>query len=242
MNTPIAIQFEAARPELRAYLCRLVVRPQIAEDLVQTTFLRCFEALDRMPGSETGNRAWFFKVATNLAFDELKRHSTWRENMLDDIRIAAEADAGLVADSMELAGTPETKTIAKEHLVACMACTLRNLPEQKAATLLLREIHGFSSEEIAEILGASFVQVKNWLQEARTYMDHRYGATCALITKRGVCDQCVELAGFFSSPDRSPLEAGNLSLDARLDVARQMREKSWGPWHRMIFRLIDDMK
>jgi hypothetical protein len=73
-------------------------------------------------------------------------------------------------------------------------------------------------------------------------MEQRYGATCALITKRGVCDQCVELAGFFGSPDRSPLPPGDLSLDARLSIAKQLKNSSWGPWHRMIFRLIDDMK
>lgn len=242
MSEALAVQFEAARAELKAYLCRLVIRSQIADDLVQTTFLRCFESADRMPGTVTGNRAWFFRVATNLAFDELRRHSTWRESSLDDLRTAAEAEAGIVAASRDLAGTPETKAIAREHLVACLACTLRNLPEPKAASLLLKEVHGFSIAEIADIVGGTPTQVKNWLQEARSAMDRRYGDTCALISKAGVCEQCVELARFFGSGESSPLDGSDGSLDARLRIARDLRERPWGKWHRLIFGLLDDLR
>jgi hypothetical protein len=35
--------------------------------------------------------------------------------------------------------------------------------------------------------------------------------------------------------------ASNSSIDARLGIARESKERSWGPWHRMVFQLIDDM-
>lgn len=233
-------QFNEVRRELTAYLCRLVIRPQMAEDLLQTTFLRCLEAADRLPSTGEGIRAWLFKVATNLAFDELRRHSTWREQMLLDLREAAEADAVLVEQSKTMAGSPETKAIAREHLTACLACTLRNLPEHKAATLLLKEVHGFTIEEVADLLAATSGQVKNWLQEARSYMTERYGTTCALIAKSGVCYQCVELDGFFSSGQGDPL-AGNAGVDARFKIASELRDQPWGAWHRLIFGLLDDL-
>lgn len=240
MNDVLASQFEGLRRELAAYLCRLVVRPQIAEDLVQTTFLRCIEASDRLPDSIEGRRAWVFKVATNLAFDELRRHSTWRETMLPALREAAEADPAIVAQSLAMVGTPETKAIAREHLVACLACTLRNLPERKAAALLLKEVHGFTVEETADMLDATPTQAKNWLQEARAWMRERYGTTCALLSKNGVCHQCVELDGFFLSGQGNPLQH-DASLDARLRIAAELKARPWGPWHRIVFRLIDDL-
>lgn len=71
-------------------------------------------------------------------------------------------------------------------------------------------------------------------------MTDRYGTTCALVAKAGVCHQCVELDGFFSAGRGNPL-AGDSGLDARLRVASELREQPWGPWHRVMFRLIDEL-
>lgn len=76
MEQILGDQLDSVRRELAAYLCRLVVRPQVAEDLAQTAFLRCIEASERLPDTSEGVRAWLFKVGTNLAFDELRKHST----------------------------------------------------------------------------------------------------------------------------------------------------------------------
>lgn len=240
MRETLSRQYVAIRKELKSYLCRLVVRPQIAEELVQTAFLRGIEGHRDLPESDEGLRAWLFKVATNLAFDELRRHSTWRESMIMDIRDSAEADQALVEQSLAMAGTPETKAMAREHLVACFACTLRNLPERKAASLLLKEVHGFSVDEVADLLGASATQVKNWLQEARAYMNERYGLTCALIAKNGICHQCIELDGFFAANQGSPL-AADTTLDARIRIAAELKDRPWGAWHERILALIDDI-
>ncbi|MFZ5522793.1 MAG: RNA polymerase sigma factor [Pseudomonadota bacterium] len=236
-----AAEFEAVRKELTGYLSRLVVRPQLAEDLVQTTFLRSLEALGNAPHDIANSRAWFFRVATNLAFDELRRHSTWRENMLPDLRELAENDPGFVARSVALTGTPETKVIAKEHLVVCFACVLRNLPERKAATFLLKEVHGFTLDETADLLNATTSQAKNWLQEARSHMDTRYSNTCALLNKQGVCHQCVELDEFFGGNRGNPLGNTKGDIEARTQILRDMRDKQYGTWHKLLFELLDDL-
>lgn len=232
---------DGLRKELMAYLCRLVIRPEIAEEVVQTAVLRLLEAGESAPADESGQRAWLFRVATNLALDELRRHRNWRENVIQDLREAAESDPAFVARSSALIGTPETKAIAREHLAACFACTLRNLPERKAAALLLAEVHGFSVKETAQLLGAGDGQVKNWLQEARAYMQARYDHTCALITKSGVCYQCVELDGFFKADSGSPLAGAAGHMDARTQVLRDLRGQPWRTWHRLMFRLLDDL-
>lgn len=241
MKALLEQQFEKHRKELTAYLCRLVVRPQIAEELAQTTFLRCFEASERLPDVSEGIRAWLFKVATNLAFDELRRHSSWKENMVLDLRETAEASPFILEQSKNLIGTPETKAIAREHLVACLSCTLRNLPEHKAAALLLKEVHGFSLGEVAKLLDATPAQVKNWLQEARNEMSERYSDTCALIQKNGICYQCVELDEFFGATQGNPLSDDANPIDSRLSIARDMNEKPWGPWHKIVLGLLDEI-
>lgn len=231
----------AVRPELIGYLSRLVVRPHVAEELAQTAFLRLLES-NSAPEHAEGIRAWLFRVATNLAIDELRRHSTWRETAVIDLRAAAEASPGFKARSEALTGTPETKAIAREHLAVCFACVLRNLPERKAAALLLKEVHGFTLAETASMLEAGSGQTKNWLQDARAHMHARYHATCALIAKQGVCHQCVELDGYFGARAGDPIVDADNHIDGRLQVLRELRDQSLGPWHRMLLGLLDDLE
>ncbi|HZX30306.1 MAG TPA: RNA polymerase sigma factor [Rhodocyclaceae bacterium] len=242
MKETLARTFEGLQKELVAYLCRLVVRPSVAEELAQTAVLRGLESADSLPREAGGQRAWLFKVATRLAIDELRRHANWRETAIFELREQAEGDALFMARSAELVGTPETKAIAREHLLACLACTLRQLPERKAAALLLKEVHGFSLEETAQCLEATSVQVKNWLQEARRHMEGFYGPTCALVAKAGVCHQCSELDSFFAAETGNPLAArGSAHVAERLEIARQLRDRPWGSWHRLLMELVDDL-
>jgi len=237
--TELAGIWTELRPEVAGYLRRLLVRPDQVEDVSQTAYLKALEALDRAPAERAQTRAWLFRIATNTALDELKRHSSWRESALFDLRARAESDPAFLRRSEQLVGTPETKAIAREHVAACFACVLRSFPQQKAAALLLREVHGFAVGEIAEWLESSPVQVKNWLQETRRDMERRYAQTCALVSKRGVCHQCVELDGYFRADAGAPLAPGG-SLEARLAVIRQLREGNASPWHELLFGLLDD--
>jgi RNA polymerase sigma-70 factor, ECF subfamily len=182
-----------------------------------------------------------FRVATNLAIDHLRRHSTWRETILLDTRERAVNDAAFVAESQLLRGSPETRAIAREHLTVCLSCTLRNLPPEQAAALLLVEVYGFTVPEAAGILGVAFGQAKGWIQSARAKLREKYDATCALVTKQGVCYQCVELSGFFNGREDDPLDGTPRDIDARLAILREHRDATLGPWHRLMMRIVDDV-
>lgn len=121
------------------------------------------------------------------------------------------------------------------------SCSLRNLTPYEAAALLLKEVYEFSTDEAAQSLDATPVQVKNWLQRARRTLEARYARTCALVTKEGVCHQYVELDAFFNGQTRDPLEGTARDVEARLAVLRRDREASLGPWHRAMLRILDDV-
>jgi len=232
--------YERHRRELVAYATRLVVRHAVAEELVQEAALRLLED-ERLPADEVQVRAWLFRVVSNLAIDHLRRHSTWRELVLVDARDRAAADPEFVAESLRMRGSPEMNAIAREHLAVCFSCTLRNLQPRHAAALLLKEVYGFSVAETATALEATAVQVKNWIQQARRSLEERYAHTCALVTKKGVCHQCVELDGFFNGERRDPLEGTARGLEARLAILRETREAALGPWHRRMLHLVEDV-
>lgn len=235
-----AAAYQLHRRELTAYATRLVVRPEVAEELVQDAAVRLLGS-EFVPTEPAEVRAWLFKVVTNLAIDHLRRHSTWRELVLVDTKARCERDEAFIAASRSMRGSPEQKTIAREHLMVCFSCTLRNLAPFEAAALLLREVYGFSTRETASNLDATEVQVKNWLQQARRTLEARYARTCALVTKEGVCHQCVELDRFFNASERDPLDGTARDVEARLAIVRREREAALGPWHRQMLRILDDV-
>jgi RNA polymerase sigma-70 factor (ECF subfamily) len=147
-----------------------------------------------------------------------------------------------VARSDGLVGTPETKTIAREHLAACLACVLRNLPERKAAALLLKEVHGFTLAEMADILEATEGQAKGWLKDARAHMRDRYREACSLIAKQRLRYQSVELDGYFPAGQGSPIAVDGDRVAARIEVLKELRTKRWGAWHTMLLSLLDDLQ
>lgn len=240
VHAQVAAGFQAHRRALTTYVTRLVVREDIAEELVQQAAVRALEQ-PALPAEPSELRAWLFRVATNLAIDHLRRHGTWREGVLDDTRTRASSDAGFVAESKLLAGSPELRAIAKDHLAVCFACTMRNLRPEESSALLLKEVYDFTVEETAKVLDATFGQVKNWIQSARAKLDARYATTCALVTKEGACFQCVELDKFFGANQGDPLEGTPKDLGARLVVLRDKREAPLGPWHRQMMRLVDEV-
>lgn len=236
----LAAGWAACRAELTGYVTRLVVRPDVAEEIVQEAAARILAA-PGAPEDARELRAWLFRVASNLAIDHLRRHSTWRETVLLETRGRAEADEAFVAESARLKSTPETRAIAREHLAVCFACALRNLTPSEAAALLLREVYGFSNDEVAEMLEARFAQAKAWIQSARAKLTARYAETCVLVSKRGVCHQCVELDGYFEAHRGDPLAGTARVLDARLEILRDLKSRALGPWHRRMLRLVDEV-
>ena len=240
VHAQVAAGFQAHRRALTAYLTRMVVRAEVAEELVQQAAVRALEQ-PTLPAEPQELRAWLFRVATNLAIDYLRRHGTWRETVLDETRTAANRDAGFVAESHLLQGSAELKSIAREHLAVCFTCTLRNVTPQESAALLLKEVYDFTVEEVAQVMDASFGQVKNWIQSARAKLSARYASTCALVTQQGVCFQCVELDRYFHANQGDPLAGTARDVDARLEVVRSQRDTPLGPWHRQMMRLVDEV-
>lgn len=229
------------RGALLGYLQRLTGRAAIAEEVLQEALLRGHQHLAELPAAAQEARAWLFAVASRLAIDALRKHSRWRETAMDDLRVLAESNPQFLARSAAMIATPEMRNIAKEHLAACFTCVLRSFPEQKAAALLLKEVYGFSVDEVASQLEARPAQIKNWLQETRARMDASYGLRCVLVAKQGVCHQCTELAEFFQHQDGDPLAGSARNFEARINLLQTLREQGLGPWHTLLFELLEEV-
>lgn len=236
----LAKDWASARAELTNYATRIVLRKDVAEELVQHAAVRLMEAA-APPGTTEAVRAWLFRVVTNLGIDHIRRHSTQRERVMEETKAVATADATFMDEMASLRGTDEHRAIAREHLAVCFSCTLRVFPAERAAALLLVEVFDFTVGEAAEMLQARPAQVKNWIQECRAGLDARYAETCALVTKKGVCHECVELSEYFTGKREDPLEGTPRTTRVRLAILQERRETALGPWHTKLMLIVDDL-
>jgi len=143
---------EHARPLYRYVVC-LTGSPDVAEDVVQETFIRLMERAPR----DTAIRGWLFQVATNLSRDAHRRAVRHARLLAEAPRDATLGDGPGDTSSGVLAGDA--------HRVATTA--LRELPERDRTVLLMRE-EGFSHAEMARAVGTTEKSVGTIIARAMT--------------------------------------------------------------------------
>lgn len=123
-----------------AYCCRMLLDPDLANDVLQTTFLQAFEDLDRFD-ARSSLRTWLFGIAHHRCLDALKarRRRQQRLDSLDAVQHLPDSSVGV--DEM---------AAARERRIALNAC-LEQLDAHVREAVLLRFNLGFSYPEIAAI-------------------------------------------------------------------------------------------
>ncbi|RPH62515.1 MAG: sigma-70 family RNA polymerase sigma factor [Acidobacteria bacterium] len=133
---------------------RTLGRDEDARDVCQETFLRAYRGLHAFKGQAKFS-SWLYRIALNLCRDAMRR----------------ERRAPLVAvpdgiDPTELAAQQPSPAPSVEDLVAQaelgrhVAAAMRRLPEDQRTAILLKEYHGLTFQEIAEVMGCPLSTAK----------------------------------------------------------------------------------
>ena len=135
-----------------------------ASDTVQEIFLKVFRNIGGFKG-EAALKTWIFKIAFSEILNRLrwwKRRHRYTTLSLDESPNGNAPGAG-VADA---GPTPEEVLQAKERETAIQQALWR-LSQEHRSIIVLRDIEGFSYNEIADVLGISMGTVKSRLARAR---------------------------------------------------------------------------
>jgi RNA polymerase sigma-70 factor (ECF subfamily) len=136
------------------YLLYLTEQPDLAEDLTQETFLQAWRHLDTFQGRGS-LRSWLHRIARREFLDLLQRR---------------QAEAGL--DGMAEVAAPDA--MAWMESVELRSC-IHRLPLEEREVLLLHYLEGYSSAEIAPIVGAPARTVRRRLAQAREHLRQELG-------------------------------------------------------------------
>jgi RNA polymerase sigma factor (sigma-70 family) len=142
--------FENHHDALYRYLVRLSGDADLAADAAQETFVRLFE----QPPDAVIERAWLFKVGTNLVF-ERARTASRRERLLFATGERTMADPPR---------DPHEAVVADDRRRVVLDAIAR-LSEKERVAVLMRE-EGFSHREIAAAVGTTTGSVGTLLARA----------------------------------------------------------------------------
>lgn len=159
--------------DVYALLLRLTAEAEEARDLTQETFLRAFQSIDRFRG-DASLKTWLYRIAINQARN---RWRWWRRRKreftvsLDDTSEQREQPLAATLPSVDTAN-PEQETLARER-EGQLREALLGLRRSYREAVILRDVEGFSYEEIAATLQISIGTVKSRISRGRLELRHK---------------------------------------------------------------------
>jgi RNA polymerase sigma-70 factor (ECF subfamily) len=136
-----------------------------AADATQEAFISAYRAISRFRGGSF--KAWLLRIVTNACYDELRRRKRRPKASLDAVYVEDESiDPAFFATHSE---NPEGHAQRMELQGAIIDC-LQGLSEEHRTVAVLRDVEGFTYDEIAEIVGVAGGTVKSRLSRARLHL------------------------------------------------------------------------
>ena len=143
---------------IHALAYRVVGRDEDAREICQEAFLRAFRGLERFKGQARFS-SWLYRIALNLCHDWLRRRR--RGGFVQPPEDAEPGELGVVDPISE---TVEDLIIRRD-LGRAVARAMALLPPEQRTVIVLKEYHGFTFREIAELAECPLSTVKTRLYQ-----------------------------------------------------------------------------
>lgn len=155
------------------YINMIIGNYETAVDLSQETFLRVYRNINRYSNLYQFS-TWIYRIATNLAIDELRYRkrrgrvfyrNIWGKRKADEDTTAEYEIADVRADPSDEVLRKESGRIVED--------AIRSLPEKYRTAFVMREVQELSYESIATILKCSAGTIKSRLHRARELLQRK---------------------------------------------------------------------
>jgi RNA polymerase sigma-70 factor (ECF subfamily) len=179
---------EPYRRELLAHCYRMLGSLTDAEDMLQETLLSAWRGLPRFEG-RSSLRSWLYRIATNTCLNAIR--STARRppaeptppfqppepTQRDEMTWLQPYPDSLLDGIADTEPGPEVRFSQREAIRLAFVAGLQRMPPRQAATVLLRDVLGFGTDEVAAMLKTSQTAVKGTLQRGRAALERSWSDT-----------------------------------------------------------------
>ena len=142
---------------------RVIGREEDARDVCQETFLRAFRALPGFKGQAKFS-SWLYRIALNLCRDWIRR-----QRRAPVMQMPEGVDPGdLVAETGPVESIEDL--VGRRQLSAVVEQAMALLPEEQRTAIILKEYHGMTFQEIADMQGCPLSTVKTRLYQGLTVL------------------------------------------------------------------------
>ena len=238
------------RRALHVHCYRMLASLDEAEDAVQETLLRAWQARDRFEGGDLA-RAWLYRIATNVCLNVIR--SRVRLRSFADVPWLQPYPDRLLDQASPAGDEPDAVVVARETIELAFLAALQVLPPRQRAALLSRDVLGLSAAETAEMLGTSVPAANSAVQRARlTMQEHLPSHRSEWAARPPSPAERALLDGFIDAHERCDTRAAvaAAAADIRvtmppmpmcfdgLDAVRELMARAFGPDREGDWRLL----
>jgi RNA polymerase sigma-70 factor (ECF subfamily) len=156
-------------------VARTVQNPGDAADVTQDIFIKVYRGISGFHG-DSSLRTWIYRIALHEASNQRRwwsRHCRQEITIETQIGQTSNGQPILLKDTLPDEHESPFDFAAHEQIRARVEAELREVPEPFRSTVVLRDIEGFTYEEIAEILNVNLGTVKSRLMRGRAHLKNR---------------------------------------------------------------------
>lgn len=147
---------------VRGLLSRLLRDERDIEEATQDTFVQAWRNLSRFRG-DAAPFTWLYRIAVNEALQRARRRRLDSQPLDDELLEVFEYQHG----SPGSRPLPPDEAAEAREVQAFLLERVRELPPDFRAPLVLRDIEGWSNQEVADILELSLAATKSRIHRAR---------------------------------------------------------------------------
>ena len=141
-----------------AIALRMMGNREDAQDCAQEAMVRIYRAMGSFKG-QSALATWIYRITMNTCLDELRRRKARKVTSLDSL-----VDNGW--SPTDTGDTPEEHGLHVEKQNS-LNQAIQSLPDDMRAAIILRDVKGYSYDEIASILDANVGTIKSRISRGR---------------------------------------------------------------------------
>jgi RNA polymerase sigma-70 factor (ECF subfamily) len=146
---------------------RTLGREEDARDVVQEAFLRAFRGLRGFKG-EAKFSSWLYRITLNLCRDWIRK-----ERRAPIVQVPEGTDPIDLADDQAAPVESVEEMVARREMSQAVARAMAELPEEQRTAIMLKEYHGLTFQEIADLLECPLSTVKTRLYQGLSVLRRR---------------------------------------------------------------------